>query len=72
MFQQLPFFTEHQLFGEQSICLKFKPETEIGIGFYCKDQIIYIDKGDVMNYNITNNTIIINGKSMRMKIVIKD
>lgn len=66
--RQVNVFTEHQLFGKQNICLEFKPETEIGFGFHCKDQVIYIDKDDVVSYNITDNEITIDGSLMRMRI----
>lgn len=64
-------YTEHVLFGKQHIKIKFQPETEIGLGFYCKDQIIYIDHNDVVGYDITNNKIVINGKMMHI-IIIKE
>ena len=61
--------TEHNLFGKQHIQMKFVPETEIGLGFRCKEQIIYIDKGDIVSYQIGSDQIIINGNTMCIKIV---
>ena len=37
--------------------------------FHCKEQIIYIDKGDIVNYQIGSDQIIINGNTMCIKIV---
>lgn len=70
--RQARVYIDHQLFGKQNICLKFQPETEIGLGFHCNDQIIYIEKNDVLGYNITDNEIAINGSLMNIKITLMD
>ena len=44
--------TNHKLYGKQNICMEFEPETEIGLGFKCKEQTIYIDKDNITNYYI--------------------
>ena len=36
---------------------------------HCKEQIIYIDKGDIVSYQIGSDQIIINGNTMCIKIV---
>ena len=61
--------TEHKLFGKQHIQMKFVPETEIGLGFRCKEQIIYIDNDNLVDYYVENDKAIINGKMMSIKIV---
>lgn len=60
--------TDHKFFGKQHIQMKFIPETEIGIGFRYKEQIIYIDKDDVVDCCIEHDKIIINGSVMRISI----
>lgn len=62
-------YTDHKLFGKQHIQMKFEPETEIGLGFRCKEQVIYINNNDIINYCIEGNKIIINGKLMRISII---
>ena len=37
--------------------------------FHCKEQIIYIDKGDIVSYQIGSDQIIINGNTTCIKIV---
>lgn len=61
--------TVHKLFGEQHIEMKFKPETEIGLGFHCKEQVIYIDNDDVIDYCVEDDKIVINGSMMCITIV---
>lgn len=61
--------TEHKLFGKQHIQMKFVPETEIGLGFRCNEQIIYIDNDNLVDYYVENDKVIINGKMMSIKIV---
>ena len=61
--------TEHNLFGKQHIQMKFVPETEIGLGFRCKEQIIYIDNDNLVDYYVENDKVIINGKMMSIKTV---
>lgn len=53
---------QHVLFGGQ--CLKFKefiPVTDIGIGFKCRNQEIYIPYDQVIDYSIEKRMIMING-----------
>ena len=66
--KQVNISTEHKLFGNQNISMVFKPETEIGLGFHCNDQIIYIDKQDVRFYDITEDEICIESELMRIVI----
>lgn len=61
--------TEHKLFGKQHIQMKFVPETEAGWGFRVRGQAIYIDKDDVVSYDVNNGKVEINGKMMCIKIV---
>lgn len=63
-------FIEHRIFGKQHVTVIFKPETEIGLGFHCKEQIIYIDKTDLIDYEISDTSVVINGNMMKLKIVI--
>lgn len=70
--EQVSIHTEHKLFGSQNICIKFKPETETGVGFHCKDQVIYMDKDDIVGYDIIDNEILINGSLMYMRITVVD
>jgi hypothetical protein len=49
--------------------MSFIPETEIGLGFRCKGQAIYIDEDDVIGYKIDNKEIAIYGKLMSIQIV---
>lgn len=65
-------YTEHKLFGKQHLKIKFVPETEMGFGFHCKDQVIYIDKGEIVDYYIGNDRIVINGMMMCMNIIKTD
>jgi hypothetical protein len=62
-------YTEHMLFGKQHIQMKFDPETEIGFGFRTQNQVIYIDKDDVISYEVDNRIVTINGSMMKIKIV---
>lgn len=61
-------YTNHRLYGKQHIKIKFEPETKNGLGFRCREQIIYINAGDVVSYYIQDNKIIINGKMMSITI----
>lgn len=61
-------YTKHRFFGSQHIQMKFDPETEIGYGFYCKGQTIYICEDEIVSYIIEDNEIIIKGKDMEIKI----
>ena len=64
-------YTEHKLFGKQHIQMKFVPETEAGWGFRVRGQAIYIDKDDVVSYDVSNRKVEIQGKMMRIKIVLR-
>ena len=64
-------YTEHKLFGKQHIQMKFVPETEAGWGFRVRGQAIYIDKDDVVSYDVSNGKVEINGKMMSIKIIPK-
>ena len=61
-------FTNHKLYGKQNIQMCFVPETEIGLGFRCRDQVIYISKEDVVDWEIDDDKISINGKMMSIDI----
>lgn len=67
--QDVKIYTEHKLFGGQRLRTKFKPEIEMGIGFRYKEQAIYIDSGEIVDYCIENDKIVINGKMMSMTII---
>ena len=67
--KQVDIYTDHKLFGKQHVAMEFEPETEIGLGFKCKGQTIYIDNNDIIDYSIENNVIVIDGKLMCIKIV---
>ena len=60
--------TEHKLFGNQRIEMDFEPETDMGIGFRCKGQVIYIDKDELVDYALRNNKILFGSKLMRISI----
>lgn len=62
-------YTEHKIFGQQHLQMEFVPEVELGLGFRCKGQAIYIDTDDVIDYCIGDKEIIIKGKLMSIKIV---
>lgn len=62
-------YTKHRFFGSQHIQMKFDPATEIGYGFHCKGQTIYIREDEIVDYVVGDNEIIINGKDMEIKIV---
>ena len=49
--------------------MKFDPETEIGFGFHCKGQTIYIRDDDIIEYEIQYCKVIINGNDMTIKII---
>lgn len=63
-------YTEHKLFGKQHIQMDLEPETEIGLGFRCRDQVIYIDTDDVVDYCVGDNKITINGSRMSISVVV--
>lgn len=62
-------YTEHKLFDKQHIQMKFVPETEAGWGFRVHGQAIYIDKDDVVSYEVDDGRIVINGNTMTIKII---
>ena len=64
-------YTKHKLFGKQHIQMKFVPETEIGCGFRVRGQAIYIDKNDIVGYDVRNGEVIINGKMITIKIIVR-
>lgn len=51
--------------------MKFIPETEAGWGFRVRGHAIYIDKDDVVSYDINNGKVEINGKMMSIKIILR-
>lgn len=63
-------YTEHKLFDKQHIQMKFVPETEAGCGFRVYGQAIYIDKDDVVSYEVDDGRIVINGNRMTIKIIL--
>lgn len=67
--QNVDIYTEHKLFGKQHIQMKFVPETEVGWGFRVRGQAIYIDKDNVVSYDVNNRKVEINGKMMNIKII---
>ena len=71
MGQEVRIYTDHQLFGRQQIEMEFEPETELGIGFRCKGQAIYIDENDIVGHKINDNEIVIDGVLMSIHIIKK-
>ena len=69
--QEVEIYTEHKLFGKQKIEMEFEPETELGVGFRCKDQAIYIDENEIVGYKINDNEIVIDGALMSIHIINK-
>lgn len=69
--KEVNIYTNHKLFGKQHIQMKLVPETEIGFGFRARGQAIYIDKDDIVGYVVRNGEIIINGKMMTIKIIVR-
>ena len=67
--KQVNVYTNHRLFGSQCVNMIFDPETELGLGFKCKGQSIYVDMDDVINCHIYDNEIVINGELMSITIV---
>ena len=62
-------YTNHKLFGNQHIKMKFEPETVIGLGFRCGEQVICIDKNEIVDFFVEDGKIVINGKLMTITIV---
>ena len=52
--------------------MKFEPETEIGFGFKYKEQTIYIDKDDVVDYYIDDERVTINGNLICIDVMITE
>lgn len=69
--QDVKIYTKHKLFGDQHLRTKFKPEVEVGIGFHYKEQVIYIDSGEIVDYCIGDGKIVISGEMMSMTIVLE-
>lgn len=69
--EMVDIYTRHKLFDKQHIQMKFVPETEIGFGFRVRGQAIYIDKNDIVGCVVRNGEIIINGKMMTIKIIVR-
>ena len=66
--QGVKIYIDHKLFGKQHIEMAFDPETELGVGFRCKNQSIYINENDIINYEINDNSIVVNGELMCIRI----
>lgn len=62
-------YTKHRFFGSQHIQMKFDPETEKGFGFHCKGQSIYIGDNEIVEYDIENSKVIINGNDISIEII---
>ena len=62
-------YIEHKIFGNQHIKVEFDPEIEKGLGFRCKDQVIYVDKGEYVNGYVKDDIIFINGTLMSITII---
>lgn len=61
-------YTEHKLFGKQHLQMNLKPETEMGLGFCCKGQAIYIDHNEVTDWYADGHQVIINSNLMKITI----
>ena len=66
--QDVKIYIDHKLFGKQQIKMVFDPETELGIGFRCKNQSIYINEADIVDCEINEYSVIINGDLMCIRI----
>ena len=66
--QDVKIYIDHKLFGKQQIKMSLKPETELGVGFRCKNQSIYINENEIIGYEINDNGVIINGELMCIRI----
>ena len=64
-------YTDHILFGKQHIKMEFDPEIEIGVGFRCKGQSIYINKDEIVDYCIEKKKIVIRGAMMHIMIILQ-
>lgn len=60
--------TAHGLFGHQCIEMEFDPETELGVGFRCKGQSIYITDDELVSYSIKDDEIWFESALMCVKI----
>lgn len=63
-------YTKHKLFGDQHIQTKFIPEIKKGFGFCGVENSVYIRQNEMIDYNIKDNEIVINGANMEMKIIL--
>ena len=61
-------YISHKLYGNQYIEVEFEPETVERIGFYCKDQVIYMNYDEITNYSISDKEVTINGEVMCITI----
>ena len=61
-------YTRHRLFGTQHIRMRFDPEIELGYGFRCKGQSIYIRENELVDYLIIDNRVIIIGENIEINI----
>ena len=66
--QDVKIYIDHKLFGKQQIEMSFNPETELGVGFRCKNQSIYINENDIVGFEINDHSITINGDLMHICI----
>ena len=62
-------YTGHILFGDQHLQMQFDPETELGFGFRCRGQAIYIKEDEIVNCYAEEKEIFIESKLMYIKIV---
>ena len=62
-------YTTHTLFGGQHIKMILDPEVDLGVGFRCNGQVIYIERNDILGYCKEKNGITINGNMMTIRIV---
>ena len=69
--QEVKIYTDHKLFGKQQIEMQLEPETDLGVGFCCKGQSIYIENDDIVDYKVDKNNIVMNGSLMKIHIVQK-
>ena len=60
---------QHTFFGEQNVKIKkFIPVTDVGIGFKCRNQEVYIPHDQVKDYKIEKYMITINGFNRAISI----
>lgn len=66
--KEVDIHTKHKLFGSQHIRVVFEPEIETGFGFRFKEQTIYIDKNEIVDYCIEKHKITFEDKLMCIHI----